>query len=160
MAFQASLSMGFFRQEYWSGVPGPPPGDLPNPGTELVSHVSCTCRASDRGLSCRPSARGPTQAGEKLLEGPPQRLTGPWLQESRRGRNWEWGFPESVERETRRAEAWRRRGLWGGGPGSPRTSAPAALTGHPHPPGTAHAPRPGPRGSPGRPHSEPPDTKH
>ena len=27
-----SLSMGFFRQEYWSGLPCPPPGDLPNPG--------------------------------------------------------------------------------------------------------------------------------
>ena len=26
---QAPLSMGFSRQEYWSGLPGPPPGDLP-----------------------------------------------------------------------------------------------------------------------------------
>ena len=31
---QASLSMGFSRQEYWSGLPGPPPEDLPNPGIE------------------------------------------------------------------------------------------------------------------------------
>ena len=29
---QATLSMGFFRQEYWSRLPFPPPGDLPNPG--------------------------------------------------------------------------------------------------------------------------------
>ena len=29
---QAPLSMGFLRQEYWSGLPWPPPGDLPNPG--------------------------------------------------------------------------------------------------------------------------------
>ena len=29
---QAPLSMGFSRQEYWSGLPCPPPGDLPNPG--------------------------------------------------------------------------------------------------------------------------------
>ena len=29
---QAPLSMGFPRQEYWSGLPFPPPGDLPNPG--------------------------------------------------------------------------------------------------------------------------------
>ena len=29
--------MGFFRQEHWSGLPFPPPGDLPNPGIELVS---------------------------------------------------------------------------------------------------------------------------
>ena len=31
---QAPLSMGFFRQEYWHGLPCPPPGDLPNPGIE------------------------------------------------------------------------------------------------------------------------------
>ena len=29
--------MGFSRQEYWSGLPCPPPGDIPNPGIELVS---------------------------------------------------------------------------------------------------------------------------
>ena len=32
--YQASLSMGFSRQEYWSGVPLPSPGDLPDPGIE------------------------------------------------------------------------------------------------------------------------------
>ena len=32
VAHQAPLSMGLFRQEYWSGLPFPPPGDLPNPG--------------------------------------------------------------------------------------------------------------------------------
>ena len=32
VACQAPLSMGFSRQEYWSGLPCPPPGDLPNPG--------------------------------------------------------------------------------------------------------------------------------
>ena len=37
VACQASLSMGFFRQEYWSGLPFPPPGDLPYPGTEPTS---------------------------------------------------------------------------------------------------------------------------
>ena len=31
---QAPPSMGFSRQEYWSGLPFPPPGDLPNPGIE------------------------------------------------------------------------------------------------------------------------------
>ena len=31
-AYQAPPSMGFFRQEYWSGLPFPSPGDLPNPG--------------------------------------------------------------------------------------------------------------------------------
>ena len=33
-AYQAPLSMGFSRQEYWSGVPFPSPGDLPDTGTE------------------------------------------------------------------------------------------------------------------------------
>ena len=37
VACQAPLSMGFPRQEYWSGLPFPSPGDLPNPGTEPVS---------------------------------------------------------------------------------------------------------------------------
>ena len=32
---QAPLSLGFPRQEYWSGLPCPLPGDLPNPGIEL-----------------------------------------------------------------------------------------------------------------------------
>ena len=32
VAHQAPLSMGFSRQEYWSGLPFPPPGDLPDPG--------------------------------------------------------------------------------------------------------------------------------
>ena len=35
VAHQAPLSMGFPRQEYWSGLPFPSPGDLPNPGIEL-----------------------------------------------------------------------------------------------------------------------------
>ena len=34
---QAPLSMRFSRQEYWSGKPFPPPGDLPNPGIQLGS---------------------------------------------------------------------------------------------------------------------------
>ena len=42
VAHQAPLSMGFFRQEYWSGLPCPPPGDLPNPGTEPMSLASPT----------------------------------------------------------------------------------------------------------------------
>ena len=40
VARQAPLSMGFSRQEYWSGLPCPPPGDLPNPGIEPVSLTS------------------------------------------------------------------------------------------------------------------------
>ena len=37
VARQVPLSMRFPRQEYWSGLPFPPPGDLPDPGIESVS---------------------------------------------------------------------------------------------------------------------------
>ena len=37
IAYQAPPSMGFSRQEDWSGLPFLSPGDLPNPGIELVS---------------------------------------------------------------------------------------------------------------------------
>ena len=37
IAFQAPLSMGFSGQEYWSVLPCPTPGDLPNPGAEPAS---------------------------------------------------------------------------------------------------------------------------
>ena len=37
VARQAHLSMGFSRQEYWTGLPCPPPRDLPDPGIEYVS---------------------------------------------------------------------------------------------------------------------------
>ena len=40
VARQASLSMGFSRQEYWSGLPFPSPGDLPDPGIEPRSLMS------------------------------------------------------------------------------------------------------------------------
>ena len=42
VARQAPLSMGFSRQEYWSGLPCPRPGDLPDPGTESTSLMSPT----------------------------------------------------------------------------------------------------------------------
>ena len=37
VAGQAPLSVGFSRQEHWSGLPFPPPGDLPDPRIELKS---------------------------------------------------------------------------------------------------------------------------
>ena len=40
VACQAPLSVGFSRQEYWSELPCPPPGDLPDPGMELASLLS------------------------------------------------------------------------------------------------------------------------
>ena len=53
------LSMGFSRQEFWSGLPYPPPGDLPNPGTEppslpypaLAGATSTTCGVKPAFLS-------------------------------------------------------------------------------------------------------------
>ena len=39
-ALQAPLSVGFSRQEHWSGLPFPPPGDLPDPGVEPASLTS------------------------------------------------------------------------------------------------------------------------
>jgi len=52
VALQASLSMEFSRQEYWSGLPFPSPGDLRDPKTELAS---------------------PTLAGGFFTAGPPQK---------------------------------------------------------------------------------------
>ena len=40
VAHQAPLCMGFPRQEYWRGLPCPPPRGLPNPGTELASPIT------------------------------------------------------------------------------------------------------------------------
>ena len=37
---EALLSMEFFRQEYWSRLPCPPPEDLPNPGIEPLSSAA------------------------------------------------------------------------------------------------------------------------
>ena len=44
VAHQGPLSMGFSRQEYWSGLPCSPPEDLPDPGTEPASLMSCIGR--------------------------------------------------------------------------------------------------------------------
>ena len=40
IAHQAPLSVEFSRQEYWSGLPCPPPGDISNPGIEPASIMS------------------------------------------------------------------------------------------------------------------------
>ena len=48
---QALLSMGYPRQEYWSGLPFPPPGDLPDPGIELRSPMSPALHAACSSLS-------------------------------------------------------------------------------------------------------------
>ena len=79
VAYQAPMSMGFSRQEYWSGLPLPSPGDLPNPGIEsgspalqadtltsepprkpILVHCSC-CVASVVSDSVRPHGLQPTR---------------------------------------------------------------------------------------------------
>ena len=52
VAHQASLSTGFSRQEYWSGLPFPSPGDLPNPGIEPGSPaLQADALTSELGVS-------------------------------------------------------------------------------------------------------------
>ena len=46
MDCQAPLSMGFSRQEYWSGLPRPPPEDLPDPGIVSTSLMSPASQAN------------------------------------------------------------------------------------------------------------------
>ena len=66
VAYQAPPTMGYFRQEYWSGLPFPSPGDLPNPGIKPMSP------ALEAGaLTCEPSekVKMPTiQSKEECLE--------------------------------------------------------------------------------------------
>ena len=49
-ARQSPLSMGFSRQEYWSGLPFPPPGDLPDPMIKPAFLMSPTLQASSSPL--------------------------------------------------------------------------------------------------------------
>ena len=51
VAHQAPVSIQYFRQEYWSGLPFPPPGDLPIPGIESASLVSGTLQEDSLLLS-------------------------------------------------------------------------------------------------------------
>ena len=50
---QVFLSMGFPRQEYWSGLPFPPPGDIPDPETEPLS-PAFACRFFTTELPGKP----------------------------------------------------------------------------------------------------------
>ena len=51
VAHQASQSMEFSKQEYWSGLPCPTPGDLPEPGIELMSPAAPALQADFLPLS-------------------------------------------------------------------------------------------------------------
>ena len=51
LAHQAPLSMRFFQQESWSGLPFPPPGNLPDPGIKPVSLMSPISHAGSLTLA-------------------------------------------------------------------------------------------------------------
>ena len=55
VAHKASLSMGFSRQEYWSGLPCPSPGGLPNPGIKSKASVAPALQADSLLLGHRGS---------------------------------------------------------------------------------------------------------
>ena len=63
VSHQSPPSMGFSRQEYWSGVPFPSPGDLPNPG---IKPMSPTLQADP--LTSEPPGK-PWSAGKKGVKG-------------------------------------------------------------------------------------------
>ena len=65
---QAPLSMGLSRQEYWSGLPFPSPGDLPDPGMEPVSPVSLALQADS--LPAEPSNKPLSSIELSFIEGP------------------------------------------------------------------------------------------
>ena len=66
VAHQAPLSMGFSRQEYWSGLPFPSPGDLPYPGIE---HRSPALQAD--ALTSEPPGKPSSILNKELYTGKP-----------------------------------------------------------------------------------------
>ena len=64
VVLQAPLSRGFFRQEYWSGLPFPPSRDLPYLGIEPSSPESLSLQANTLLLSHLGSLRSPLEAGK------------------------------------------------------------------------------------------------
>ena len=69
VAHQASLFMIFSRQEYWSGLLCPPPGDPPDPGTECMSPLSSALQALFYPLSHLFRAReAPSSSGNHIIQ--------------------------------------------------------------------------------------------
>ena len=71
VALQTPLSMGFSGQEFWSGLPFPFPGDLPNPGIEPKSPTlqADSLPSEPRGKPgyYHSAARSPLRSGTRLL---------------------------------------------------------------------------------------------
>ena len=71
VAFQALVSMGFSRQEYWSGLPFPHPGDLSEPGIESTSLMSPVLAGGVFTTSATSEAHSFTAAAAKSLQSCP-----------------------------------------------------------------------------------------
>jgi len=74
IACQALLSMEFSRQEYWNGLPFPPPGDLPDPGIEPTSLASSAL--AGEFFSTEPLGRPWGSQGETRMQRPQDELGG------------------------------------------------------------------------------------
>ena len=57
VARQVPLSLGFSRQEYWSGLPSPPPGNLPDPGIDPTSPGSPALALAGRFFTTVPAGK-------------------------------------------------------------------------------------------------------
>ena len=71
VAYKAPLSIGFSRQEYWSGLPFSPPGDLPDAGIELVSLASPVLAGGFLHWVTREAAAAAAAAAAKSLQSCP-----------------------------------------------------------------------------------------
>ena len=72
---QGPLSMGFSRQQHWSGLPCPSPGDLPDPGIELTSLKSLALAAGFFTISATRKAHPPPTGEDRPFKGQYQ-----WIQ--------------------------------------------------------------------------------
>ena len=70
VAPQAPLSMGFSRQEYWSGLSCPPPRDLPDPGTEPTSLMPLAL--ADGLFTTKATRKADGQLASKKVRGLPK----------------------------------------------------------------------------------------
>ena len=83
VAYQAPLSRGFPRQEYWSRLPCSPPGDLPKPGFETASLTSCAL--AGKFFTTEPLGKpGEDQGGRQQCSD----LMGTWVCPAH---SWGWG---------------------------------------------------------------------
>ena len=68
------LSMGFSKQEYWNGLPCPPPGDLPNPGIEPAFLMSPALADGLFTMSATWEAQDKDVGNKKFLFGKEKRI--------------------------------------------------------------------------------------